>query len=257
MSLDCGHKYAERERMPYKEHKVPNNNISTEICVKYLHRKTVNLDDAVIINEMSKHRGECINSGTLLATGQRDQIFVVPGSFDALMCKKLGADLSQLLGMPVIVTTLYADTDQRRLLTGAGPRQESVPEEDAETESNTTDRLRETMLKSLAAAGIVEAQLTYDGYGDEGHVEEIDAWNSAGDAVDLNKYCNAGNPITSETKETLHDLCEEWFDSAVTENFPGWEINEGSRGEISINVAEGKVTCDHSWRVTDDTRVDL
>ncbi|SFC22447.1 hypothetical protein SAMN05428997_10521 [Bosea sp. CRIB-10] len=233
------------------------SNSSTEIYVQYERRQTVEQDDAKIESEMKKYRGQCVNSGTFLATGQRDHAFVVPGIFDELMCRKLEGDLSQALGIPVLVTTRYEDTDLGRLLSGAVPRQQSVSEDHAQTESETTDRLRETMLKSLAAADISEVELTYDGYGDEGHVEEIDAWNSSGDAVDLNKYCSAGNPITSETKETLHDLCEEWLDSAITGNFPGWEINDGSRGVICIDVAEGKVTCDHSWRVTNDTRVDL
>jgi len=45
----------------------------------------------------------------------------------------------------------------------------------------------------------------------------------------------------------------------VLSNFGGWEINEGSQGQIVFNIEEKEVTCDLTWNVenTETEEIDI
>lgn len=123
--------------------------------------------------------------------------------------------------------------------------------------STDLTELRRHLLKTLASAGVAKAELTYDGYADEGNVEKIEAWDAAGAPIDLAKVDVHGNPSPLPGDKTLHGLFEDWFYDAMYVNFAGWEINDGSSGEISIDVAAGTIDCDHAQRSTDYTSASL
>lgn len=85
--------------------------------------------------------------------------------------------------------------------------------------------------QQLAALGIEQVQIAYDGYGDEGSVQGITA------LVDHHPV-----PLDAGLEEALSD--------AACELLPGgWEINEGSFGELLLDVAKRRVTRQHNWRI--------
>ena len=79
---------------------------------------------------------------------------------------------------------------------------------------------------------IAQVRVAYDGYGDQGQVEEITYLDKAGNALDIKD-------------EDLDAAIEK----LVCANLPeGWEIDSGSIGTVVIDVAERKAHFDHWWR---------
>jgi len=85
--------------------------------------------------------------------------------------------------------------------------------------------------EQLAKLNIQLAKIHYDGYGDSGSVERVTA--TAGE-------------VEIELPEPLSEKLAEAADCLLPF---GWEINDGSFGELVIDVAARKVTREHNWRV--------
>lgn len=104
-------------------------------------------------------------------------------------------------------------------------RQEAAEQEARQSLVATCDRLTEM--------GVTLVDITYDGCGDDGTIEAIAA--HAGDnAVPL-----------------PDDLVEALTDAAYGLLPGGWELNEGSFGQLVLNVATRTINRQHNWRSTD------
>jgi hypothetical protein len=91
---------------------------------------------------------------------------------------------------------------------------------------------------ALQLLGVERAVARFDGSGDEGFVEE----------VTYHPAPPAGIP------EGLQDVIED----AVCQLLPGgWEINAGSFGTVTLEVATGETVIDHTWREEEDYHEDL
>ncbi len=75
----------------------------------------------------------------------------------------------------------------------------------------------------------------FDGCGDSGQVEFIEYVGEIDDAI--------------ARKQDLDAAVEEYVFSILP---GGWEINDGSFGEIHINVQAKTAACDFSWRTAED-----
>ena|SRR5579864_7067857 len=86
---------------------------------------------------------------------------------------------------------------------------------------------------ALEALGVTTLQAFYNGSGDQGCVVEIIYKDANGQQMEL----------TNNDLETL-------VDEVVCSILPdGWELNEGSSGNVIINVAERKLAFDHDYFV--------
>lgn len=72
--------------------------------------------------------------------------------------------------------------------------------------------------------------ITYSGSGDEGYVDDVSGYI---DDVEV----GVGHDLERELEEVAYDILEKYY--------AGWEINEGSRGELTIDVAEQKTYLHH------------
>ena len=110
------------------------------------------------------------------------------------------------------------------------------------------------ILAALAAAGITSVIVTFDGSGDSGQIESIDArigetatelpatdveitsplWDGSG--VETRTL-----PLAEAIEQLAYDLLEDTHD--------GWEINEGAFGEFTFDVAEGAIRLGYNERV--------
>ena len=106
---------------------------------------------------------------------------------------------------------------------------ESFAENWAREWKERTDADKAKLLETLAASPTIkEITIEYDGFGDEGCINEI----TFADA--------ANNPI--ETTEELRSLVEE----VVSECLPGgWGDNEGAYGTCTIDAESGTMSFDH------------
>jgi hypothetical protein len=81
---------------------------------------------------------------------------------------------------------------------------------------------------ALAQAGIEKVVVTYSGSGDEGYIDDITA-----------------EPVDLEYGTDLYQAIQEEADALLDSNYPGWEINEGAHGDMTIMVKERQVFLHH------------
>ena len=83
---------------------------------------------------------------------------------------------------------------------------------------------------------ITAIDVVFDGCGDSGQVEDI-------------QYLDENDDATSTKNPELSDAVEEYVYSILP---AGWEINDGSFGNIYINVKARTADCNFSWRTSED-----
>jgi hypothetical protein len=108
---------------------------------------------------------------------------------------------------------------------------------------------------SLAAAGITLIVVTFDGYGDSGQIENIEA--KAGDAV---VAMPAGEveiaeaiwdqPEPGRSTVSIADAIERLAYNLLEQTHCGWENNDGAYGDFTFDVAERTITLDYNERYT-------
>lgn len=108
---------------------------------------------------------------------------------------------------------------------------------------------------ALAAAGIVTVVVTFDGYGDSGQIESVDARDSHGDvALPENLVEIATAPWDGSgalrqlvpVAEAIETLAYRFLEQTHC----GWENNDGAYGEFTFDVAAQTITLDHNSRYT-------
>lgn len=92
----------------------------------------------------------------------------------------------------------------------------------------------------LRAAGVTRVTAAYSGSGDEGNVEDVTAYGPPA----------AGRePGDSQPRVRLpdatRDLVRDWVYAALEDKQSGWEINDGSSGTATVDVADGTVQFEH------------
>lgn len=106
-------------------------------------------------------------------------------------------------------------------------------EEEAFDESEINDM---DIFKEYTDRGVSEIICTYNGGGDSGYVD--------GDmSVDGER---------ENTPAFLEDMCYD-----ALSGFGGWEINEGSQGNIVFNLVDKTITVNHSWNTEEHHRFRL
>jgi hypothetical protein len=83
---------------------------------------------------------------------------------------------------------------------------------------------------------IASLEVQYNGSGDNGQVEDVAAYD------DKNNRLPPDHELDAAAEELVYDL--------LGVHCPGWEINEGSSGRITIDAKTLKATIDHDWIVT-------
>lgn len=110
------------------------------------------------------------------------------------------------------------------------------------------------LFDALAAANITSVVVTFDGCGDSGQIESIDA--RVGDilaelpAIDVEIATPAWDGSGTEHRALpLAQAIEELAYDFLRDTHHGWEINEGAFGEFTFDVAERSIQLDYNERV--------
>jgi len=108
----------------------------------------------------------------------------------------------------------------------------------------------------LSAAGITSVDVSFDGYGDSGQIESIDA--KADTAVILLPDATVtliiiGWQDTDPTERTMpiHEAIEHFAFDCLAQTHGGWENNEGAFGTFLFDVADQSITLDYNQRFED------
>ena len=109
------------------------------------------------------------------------------------------------------------------------------------------------MFNVLVAAGITSVLVHFDGSGDSGQIEEIDA--VAGDQsrelpTDTVAISRAywGTTEAERSECNVRDAVETLAYALLEETHGGWENNEGAYGEFTFTVADRTITLDYNER---------
>jgi hypothetical protein len=112
------------------------------------------------------------------------------------------------------------------------------------------------LLAALAAGGATHVVVTFDGCGDSGQIESVEARN--GDTpIPLPKgkvpiiRVASRNLSTQEVPEDIEQALENFVYDVLRQSFPGWENNDGAFGEILFDVGKQLVVLDFNARYTD------
>lgn len=106
---------------------------------------------------------------------------------------------------------------------------------------------------ALAAAGITIVIVTFDGYGDSGQIESIEARDAQGDAAlpeEQIEIAHAPWEGTEPERRTLsvREAIEEMAYRLLGQTHGGWQDNEGAYGEFTFDVAARTITLDYNER---------
>ena len=123
-------------------------------------------------------------------------------------------------------------------------------------------QLKEALIPQLRAGGIATVEVTFDGAGDSGAVEDVLCLDAAGATIAcpsvmlelLSTQARAGDGDDGKTSQALDAALEQLTYLALERHHPGWENNDGAYGQLVIDVAAGTVALDCSLRfiATDD-----
>jgi uncharacterized protein DUF6915/uncharacterized protein DUF6878 len=110
-------------------------------------------------------------------------------------------------------------------------------------------RKKEIIFAALADAGIHSVTVDYDGGGDSGQIDGIEAWNAARDKISLPSdrkvQLALGNPDEPFTEVNLEAAIETLAWDFLEEMYAGWEHNDGAFGIFVFDVPNRTVTLEH------------
>ncbi len=108
----------------------------------------------------------------------------------------------------------------------------------------------------LAGAGVVTVTVEFDGYGDSGQIESLDAVGADGLVRELPatslilRRAVWGEAEPHSEEMTAAEAIERLAYDLLGDAHPGWEINDGAYGSFTFDVASGKITLDCNLRFT-------
>lgn len=110
------------------------------------------------------------------------------------------------------------------------------------------------LFDALAQAGITSVEVTFDGYGDSGQIEDITAKAADKDvalpAVSLEiAHAEWGSPDIVRVTHSMKDAIEQIAYDFLRETHEGWENNEGAYGDFHFDVNDRTITLDYNERI--------
>ena len=98
-------------------------------------------------------------------------------------------------------------------------------------------RLKTEIIPRLKQWGVSKVRAEYSGYGDSGCIDGITYLDAHDQPVNMDMVRSASDP---EIERVLYEFLPS-----------GFEINDGGQGDVTIDVAAGKVTLAHQENYTD------
>ena len=108
---------------------------------------------------------------------------------------------------------------------------------------------------ALADLGIHRVTVEYDGSGDSGQIESIEAWNAANEKIPLPSLRTvqlaSENPDSPVDEIGLEAAVEQLVWDYLYDNHGGWENNDGAFGTFEFSVPDRAIALQHNERYTD------
>ena len=108
---------------------------------------------------------------------------------------------------------------------------------------------------ALADLGIHRVTIDYDGSGDSGQIDSIEAWDAANEKIPLPSLRKielaSENPDSPVDEIGLEAAVEQLAWDYLYDNHGGWENNDGAFGTFVFDVPARTITLEHNERYTD------
>jgi hypothetical protein len=116
-------------------------------------------------------------------------------------------------------------------------------------------RNKNVIFDALSEAGIHRVTVDYDGSGDSGQIESVEAWSTANEKVPLPSSRKvpwaSGNPDRPVSEIGLEAAVEELAWDYLWDEHGGWENNDGAFGTFAFDVSARTIALEHNERFTD------
>lgn len=126
---------------------------------------------------------------------------------------------------------------------------ETAPGDDIRARNKTI------LFDALAATGIHRVTVDYDGSGDSGQIENVEAWSAANARIpfpsELRLQMVSENPDHPPIERNLEAAVESVAWDYLDDLYSGWENNDGAFGTFAFDVPARTVTLEHNERFTD------
>ena len=149
-------------------------------------------------------------------------------------------ELENITGDSDVYTTITFNIDcvDRTISLDAWEKVEGTEENSRELDSTENETLRK-FCEEMKSEGFKLGTIQFEGSGDSGMVE---------DTIQLMGTTNENRSTTNE----IDSLCYE-----MLEDFPGWEINDGSQGQFEFDFEDGRVMLDIGQNYYEDETVEI
>ncbi len=132
----------------------------------------------------------------------------------------------------------------------------SLYDQDLAKRAKRLPLMKAELIEALAALKATRAVIQYDGCGDNGQIESVEAFRANGKPVSLDTPPFQLAVEASETTgryASLREALDDYAWDLLAVYHDGFEDGDGAFGEITIDVGKALVTIDHNARFTDFT----
>lgn len=116
-------------------------------------------------------------------------------------------------------------------------------------------RNKAIVFDALANAGIHCVTVGYEGSGDSGQIQDVEAWSTANERMpipaDLRIHLVSENPDHARAPQSLEAAVESVAWDYLDDLYFGWENNDGAFGTFVFDVAARTVKLEHNERYTE------
>lgn len=112
-----------------------------------------------------------------------------------------------------------------------------------------------TLLQALDVAGVTKIVVTFDGYGDSGQIEDVQAQAGDGDVTMPGSVIEIMAAVWGQTEPerstvSIAAAVESLAYDVLERTHCGWENNDGAYGDIVFDIAAHTITLDYNERYT-------
>ena len=111
------------------------------------------------------------------------------------------------------------------------------------------------LLNALALAGVTRVVVSFDGYGDSGQIENVEAQAGEDPVTMPGVAIEIAEAVWDQTEPkrasvSISDAVEHLCYDFLERTHAGWENNDGADGDFAFDVAARSITLDYNERYT-------
>jgi len=125
----------------------------------------------------------------------------------------------------------------------------------AKLESELFTLNKTTLLNALALAGVIRVVVSFDGYGDSGQIENVEAHAGADPVTIPGAAIEIAEAVWDQVEPrrssiSIAEAVERLAYDVLEKTHCGWENNDGAYGDVIFDTEEETITLDYNERYT-------